>query len=400
MKHIIALCSFFFITGALLNLVQHYDARPSITKDLMEVESQASSPRLLGQLFTTLAKKDPAYAYEVLRRAQFPPNVDIHLLGHYISDQLYEQQGAKGMRYCTKEFRNACSHAIVAGMFMDKGPQALADIAQSCQKAPGGRGAYGMCFHGLGHGVLAYTSWDFQKAVNLCLTIPSKQHGREAVECIGGATMEIISGGDHDKVAWNIQSQKWLSNANPLSLCQSTIPDPAIRTQCWSYITPHLFVLAGADLADPKERYFETAFAYCAGIPPKRSGEREACFGGFGKEFVVLVNHRDIRSLSDLQDSQLQTLYTWCSYARTSGDIASCVRATTNSLYWGGENSPSTGVKFCTLIPSAPMRQECFTNLSGAVNYYETRPEARDEFCAMVPKEIQPSCVRQMKSKQ
>jgi hypothetical protein len=115
----------------------------------------------LKQYFTKLAEtKGGAYAYEVLKQAAVPPQTDMHLLGHVVGDQLYRQQGIEGIKVCTDDFRNACSHSIVVGLLLDKGETILPEIAKTCKEAPGGTGAYTMCYHGLGHGVLAYTNYN------------------------------------------------------------------------------------------------------------------------------------------------------------------------------------------------------------------------------------------------
>jgi hypothetical protein len=66
-----------------------------------------------------------------------------------------------------------------------------------------------MCFHGLGHGVLAYTEYDLEKAVDICKRTGTKQYNNEEyAECVGGAIMEIIGGGFHDPQKWAVQSKK------------------------------------------------------------------------------------------------------------------------------------------------------------------------------------------------
>ena len=99
--------------------------------------------------------KGGAYAFELMRRVHFPFGLDLHLLGHAVGDILYEQEGISGMSICTHDFRNACSHTMVIGALIEFGTGAFPDIRDACHAAPGGKGAYTMCFHGLGHGVFA-----------------------------------------------------------------------------------------------------------------------------------------------------------------------------------------------------------------------------------------------------
>ena len=150
-----------------------------IPKNLLEV-SDLSGKNLsfeeLQKYFKDLAdKKGARYAFAVLKVAPLGPNIDLHLLGHTVGDVLYKQEGASGITACNNDFRNACSHSIVVGLFYDKGEKALGPISEACRKAPGGSGAYTMCFHGLGHGILSYTGYDMAKAAEICKKTGTKE---------------------------------------------------------------------------------------------------------------------------------------------------------------------------------------------------------------------------------
>src|SRR3989338_10209532 len=139
---------------------------------------------------------------KIFKAAPLGPNIDLHLLGHAVGDELYKQEGLNGITICDNDFRNACSHSIVIGLFYDKGDGALSEISEACRKAPGGSGAYTMCFHGLGHGILAATGYDMGKTAEYCKKTDTTTCKRESTECIGGSVMEIIGGGFHDREIW------------------------------------------------------------------------------------------------------------------------------------------------------------------------------------------------------
>jgi hypothetical protein len=153
--------------------------------------------------FVTMAQeKGGVYAFEVLKRAPLPPNTDLHLLGHAVGDELYKQQKFEGMKHCTHDFRNACSHSIVVGALLEKGLAVFDDVNAVCKTAPGGPGAYTMCFHGFGHGVLAYTDYEVPEAVELCKRTGTAEFNfEEESQCIGGIVMEMY-GGINDPATW------------------------------------------------------------------------------------------------------------------------------------------------------------------------------------------------------
>jgi hypothetical protein len=368
------------------------------TQPYVEVKELENNTYTFGQLksyFTSLAqKKGAVYAFEILKRAYIPPNTDLHLLGHVIGNELYKQQGIRGMKYCTQDFRNACSHTIVVGMLLQYGENILSKIDGVCKSAPGGYGAYGLCYHGLGHGVLAYTNYDMEKAANLCKKTRTYGSQTTYAQCIGGTVMEIIGGGDHDKATWSKQSQKYLSNDNPLSLCQSSyIEKGSPKYFCYMYLTPHLFNTAGFNPRYPQNsEVFKRAFPYCDAIPLKNTSEREACFGGFGKEFVVLAKNRDIRNVETMTPSELTTVYNWCKLAPHPQDEMQCVHSAIESLLWGGENSPHAAVTFCSVISESDGQKQCFSYLFTTVKKWIKNDPYKDTVCQLVPQQFKTSC--------
>jgi hypothetical protein len=330
-------------------------------------------------------KKGALYAYEVLRQAPLPPNVDVHLLGHVVGDILYKQKGAKGILDCTQDFRNACSHTIVVGTLLEKGPSSFGEIADLCRQAPGGRGAYTMCFHGLGHGVLAYNDYELPKAVQMC-----EKAGKDAEygECVGGTIMEMISG-VHDRAVWEVKSKEYFKASDPLYPCDSSIIPASAKSFCYMYLTPHLFQAAGADLQSPDPATFSKAFSYCEAI----SGpNRLSCLSSFGKEFVVLAQNRDIRAIDTMNDDQFRLVMSWCGKSASKDGKDACVASSLNSIYWGGENNPLAAARFCNVADAEGEGKACTDAFLSAAAYFETDKGKRASICAALLPTYQDSC--------
>lgn len=381
------------------------DSKPAIpaaaddVPELDELSRHAGSFVNLASFFRDIAeRKGAAYAFGALRGAPLPPNTDLHLLAHHVGDVLYQQRGLRGIQICTDEFRNACSHSIVIGLFFDHGVEALPDIAEACRAAPGGSGAYTMCFHGLGHGILAYAGYDLPKTVELCRkTATPAYQGREADECVGGAIMEIISGGDHDKELWRKESPKYFRVDDLLYPCTANfIPSGGARLRCLSYLTPHLFAAAGADLGRPQPKDYGAAFRFCDRISAEKTAERTACFGGFGKEFTVLAQDRDVRRIDQMDNGRLRLVYEWCLLAADPDGINACIEQAMQSLYWGGENDRGAAIRFCGIIDQAGYRRQCFSDLIGAVGFYNQDRDYRQSFCGEIATAYKKECETQL----
>lgn len=336
--------------------------------------------------------KGALYGFQVLRYATLPPRTDLHLLAHTVGDILYKQQGTEGMKYCTDEFRNACSHSIVVGTLLEKGENSLSLFSKICEKAPGGTGAYQMCFHGLGHGILSYTNYDMEKAVKLCRKTGTNEHQyREYRECVGGTVMEIVGGGDHDKATYQKMVGKYIKKEDPLSPCDTDIIPADAKYLCYTYITPNMMVQAGASLANPNPKLFPKAFSFCDKVSIYDDKNRDACYGGFGKEFPALANSRDIRSVDKMNKKQLEKVNEWCKLAGVKDGINSCVKAALQSLFWGGETNPNISYEFCGM-QDEPFKRSCYETLAGAINAYIKEPIRKKSLCDRLPKVNQTRC--------
>ena len=353
----------------------------------------------LSVFFTKLAEsKGGEYAYKSLALATahsyLAPNVDTHLLGHVVGDVLFKQDGLEGIKVCTNDLRNACSHSIVVGALLKEGVSALDKIVATCHLAPGGSGAYTMCLHGLGHGVLAYADYDMKKAVDLCRkTSPANSPQREFVECSGGVTMEMMAG-VNDHQAWEKQSPNYFKKDDPLSPCDMDFMPKDAQPVCYTFLSPHLFVAAGANLQSPGPEDFKKAFSYCAKLPLEQKDNRRACFGGFGKEYVVLVNNRNVQtqSIENLSDDKLAKIYDWCSLGKTQEAIWPCLDSALQSLYWGGENKREIAIRYCGVIPAASDKSFCFERLIGAVAFYIKDHDYKKQFCEELPVDFKQNC--------
>ncbi|MBP7741448.1 MAG: hypothetical protein KA104_02030 [Candidatus Pacebacteria bacterium] len=338
-------------------------------------------------------KKGAVYAFRVLRQVNLPPVIDMHLLAHIVGDMLYKQKGIAGMKDCTDEFRNACSHSVVIGYLREFGEGALPEIVKTCMEAPGGRGAYTMCFHGLGHGVLAYTGYNLEKAIAMCKKTGTEEfHNREYIECAGGAVMEMTVG-VHDRGVWESQAPKYFIKGDPLSPCDADFMSPEVRPICYMHITPELFKAAGSDLGILNPDTFPKAMGYCEAIPKDAVEDRKACFGGFGKEYIMLASGHDIRDLGLAKEPGLRRIRAACSATPNPEGQANCNEMALNSLYWGGENTPDASFTYCQIAEGQAQRA-CYEQLANNIGYYLSKTEKGRAECARLPSEYRGICSR------
>jgi|GEM_PF-352250 len=342
--------------------------------------------------FGALAKKKGAdYAFNVLKFAQFPVRTDVHLLAHAIGNVLYKQKGADGISICTEDFQYGCSHAIVINLFWDKGIKALPHIVKACEKAPG-NGAYAHCFHGMGHGVLDYSRYKLEDAINLCSQAGKiGSSGMIYTECVGGSVMEMMSGFGNPG-EWNIQSSKYLLANDPLSPCDQPYMPLDVRPICYVYLSPHLFDASGAGWNDPNTNLFGKAFALCDLIPASDPASHTSCIGGLGKELPGISNNHDIRTYNNITIEQTAKIYSWCKMAGNQTDTETCINYALGALSWNGENSYQALLKLCEVVTEQPYKDYCYNNLVSQADTYNKDETYKNSLCKDLPGEYQNSC--------
>jgi hypothetical protein len=170
---------------------------------------------------------------------------------------------------------------------------------------------------------------------------------------------------------------------------------------CFDYSTPYLFEAAGANLNNPEPNDFSEAFKYCDKIPANEERNRNSCYGGFGKEFVVLVRGRDIRkaSIANISDDNLKTVFRWCSLADNKNGTAACLLHSVDSLFWGGENDVIFSLSFCGLLSDDKFYQgSCYNHLISIVHHYIKDSQYINNFCHKLPTQHKDLCLSRIKS--
>lgn len=159
---------------------------------------------------------------------------------------------------------------------------------------------------------------------------------------------------------------------------------------CYIYITPFLFEAAGADLGRPLPPEFERGFAFCKELPDG-SKERKMCFSGFGKEFLVLAQDRDVRAIESMNADQMYLVLSWCELAHDEEGTSECILSAVYSAYWGGENKPDAAILLCSVAESS-YQEGCFEGLTEEVGEYVDDTAYRSDYCTKIPEQYREHC--------
>lgn len=363
--------------------------------DLVFLASKNFTLDELSDFFIERTKEKGAhYAYELLGEAKFKTSVDMHLVAHAIGNELFELEGIDGIRTCTQDFGNGCSHAIVIAAFQEEGAVALSKISEACKSAPGAKGAYMMCYHGLGHGVVSYASYDMKKTAEYCRMAGTKEKNyKESDECMGGAIMEIISGGGHDKDLWEQERPRLLNPDHPFDICTSDVMTGGAPHFCVMYLVPYLFEIHGGSIGRVDASEIKTAFQECEKLNSNIAYLKGSCYGSFGKEFPKMANNLDIRELWKMSDASLSRVYDMCKLAGNQYGTQMCIQYAVGALLWGGENDISGAVRLCNLIDDVSVQEICANEAINSTYAFTPKgDQKRRDLCEKIDLDYQDQC--------
>lgn len=193
-----------------------------------------------------------------------------HDLAHFIGDELYKRQGAKGVILCYGDSGFGCYHGFYARAVNEEGRELINTTEQDCASRGVEDRQFHGCVHGLGHGILAIEGYEFDellKALEECelLKLPFGKEG-----CRSGVFMEY-NNRQFELYLGNEAVVRELDPNNPYEPCSELAEKYQYdcyyeQPNWWRGAVNHDFALMGK---------------WCSGIESRRG--REACFVGIGR---------------------------------------------------------------------------------------------------------------------
>ena len=131
---------------------------------------------------------------------------------------------------------------------------------------------------------------------------------------------------------------------------------------------------------------------YCTALP--FGPDRDACIGGFGKDFVSLVGSHDLRKRDAgvFSDRQMQDVDNLCKQNEDPRDVHTCEAYAVSMFFWGGYADPSLAPRFCNMLGDPDSRGYCWDYLSDSISHMIADKEARSLRCETVPPQFRERC--------
>lgn len=237
---------------------------PTTIKDLSKTAYAALKTKLISQV----EEDNPHAALQTLQREMDQDQAVLrscHALVHEIGRSAYRkyQDFAEALRYSESTCSFGYLHGVLEAHF--SGAAEVLDVMRTaCDGYAGNSFLTWECQHGVGHGLMYYTSNDLPQALRLCQSFPTA-HGQDT--CASGALMENFVA-DPDA-----HPSRYVSKTDPFYPCQRQTPRH--KEYCYAYAAMH-FLLQHPD-------QYKQAMMSCHTI---EKTYQLHCFYGVGNETI------------------------------------------------------------------------------------------------------------------
>ncbi len=348
---------FFVFNGKLLEKFSFYKYNNFIREDAENIFSDTDSEN--DALYSYVKKFGPKKTIQHLNELSNKFG-SCHDVAHRTGRFAYEIYNAKSFKLCSSECHSGCYHGATEAYFRDHGTANLSqNLNLLCNSDLNGFFTH-QCIHGIGHGLMAWNSYDLPEALKNCDMLKERQDS-----CWTGVFMENIVGGLTDKKSEHFT--KYLSD-DPLYPC--LIVDNKYKSSCYFLQTSRMIQLFGADFNKVAETCLKTKQPYQA-----------SCFQSMGRD--IGGNHR--------QDAEGAIVA--CSNAPSKYRL-DCLGGAVQDSLWdpSGEDD---ALKFCHLLKDKEEKNYCYSIIfQRATEIFESKEDAK-KFCLKAETDHQQDCLKQ-----
>jgi plastocyanin len=253
---------------------------------------------------------------------------DCHQAAHSTGRYAYELFNETAFQTCSAECHSGCYHGATEAYFRDHGTSNLAeDLAVICSSDLNPFLSH-QCFHGVGHGLMAFADYELFEALANCDLLPEGQ-----ASCYSGVYMENVVGGLAPTVG---HFTDYLSD-DPHFPCN--VVDEKYKDACYFYQTSRMVQLFDWD--------FSLVAAACAEIEEQY---QRSCFESMGRDVGGVNLTSNVGAIFD------------CSFSPAGQQRIWCLNGAVQNTFWD-PTGQDMAIEFCTMLEDAAEKQGCYDTI-------------------------------------
>lgn len=283
--------------------------------------------------------------------------IDCHQKAHEVGRIAYELFAEKAFQNCSAECHSGCYHGATEAYFREHGVENIAnDLAVICSSELNSFLSH-QCFHGVGHGLMAYADYELFEALHNCDLLPQGQES-----CYSGVYMENVVGGLAPTVG---HFTDYLSD-DPKFPCN--IVEEKYKNACYFYQTSRMVQLFDYD--------FSKVAAVCSDIEPEY---QRSCFESMGRD-VGGVHIAD-------NPGAIQA----CANAPAGDSRVWCINGAVQNTFWTPEGQDDA-IDFCTRLDDPDEKLSCYDTIFRRATLVLETQDDLTAFCGKAEVDYQQPC--------
>jgi plastocyanin len=310
-------------------------------------------------LATFVKDYGPAETVRLLSENAAQIGLDCHERAHVMGRIAYELFGAMAFSLSGHECHSGSYHGATEAFFRDRGTTNLAsDVEAMCGNSLNGFFRH-QCVHGIGHGLMAWTSYELLDALQLCDGLAESVNEQS---CYSGVFMENVVGGLSGSMG---HLTEYLSDDPhfPCNILEKRYVEP-----CYFFQTSRMVQLSSGDFAKVAQD--------CAEAP---EFAHRLCFQSMGRDVGGATRGNPKRAIEQ------------CSFADDPRDRLDCLDGAVQDSFWdvgGADNA----LAFCGLLKEAEEKSRCYTTIIARAHDIYQSPSELQRFCARVEEGYRKQC--------
>ena len=316
-----------------------------------------------GALEDYVAAYGPAAAVADLKATEIETGRYCHDAAHEAGRIAYEHFGAAAFVLSGHECQAGALHGSTEALFADRGTSRLAsDVAALCSIT--NRFVRHQCHHGVGHGLMAWTSYEIHEALELCDVLEGAEVGSEdRSSCYSGIFMENVVGGLSGAMG---HITEYLRPDDPHYPCD--VVAERYRADCYYYQTSHMWQVFGGDMSK--------VAAECATLSDEA---RRLCFSSYGRD-VGNQTRGDPAGAVEL-----------CGHAPAGADRIECLTGAAQDRFWETTGADEA-ITMCSLLRDGEEATACWWEIIYRAGDVFSDDAGRRGFCARLPEDYRTLC--------
>jgi len=289
-----------------------------------------------------------------------------HDSAHRAGRYSYEIYNEKSFKLCGAECHSGCYHGATEAYFRDHGTTNLAEnLNLLCSSELNGFFTH-QCIHGIGHGLMAWTSYDLPEALKSCNLLNQRQDS-----CWTGVFMENIVGGlakkDIEKGGDADHFTKYLSD-DPQYPCNSPEVEDRYKWSCYFLQTSRMAQLFNGDFKKIAEACLEA-----------EKPHQQSCFNSMGRDVGGFNPHNAPAAIAACKNA-LQGPYR-----------IGCLMGAVQDSMWD-PTGQDDAITFCKLLTSKEEKDACYGTIFQRATEIFTSASDLKIFCSKAENQYQDQC--------